>query len=70
MESDFIFLLFLILGINFELKTIPENSEMAIISRKILRKALKNSGKFLEMVWNTRNPNKILGAREKDYRAF
>jgi hypothetical protein len=40
-ESDFYFLFFLISEINFGLKIIPENPEIIIKSRKILRKLRK-----------------------------
>jgi hypothetical protein len=37
---------------------------------KYTPKAQKNSGKLLEMIWCVRNPNKVFGYQEKDYRAF
>jgi hypothetical protein len=40
-ESDFIFLFFLISEINLRLKIIPGNPEIIIKSRKILRKLRK-----------------------------
>jgi hypothetical protein len=67
--SPILFSFFLISEINFGLKIIPGNPEIIIKSRKILQKLRKNLGKLLEMIWNTRNPNKIFGAREKGFRA-
>ena len=37
---------------------------------KNTQKIPKNPGKFLEVVWDMRDPNKIFGAHEKDFRAF
>ena len=34
------------------------------------QKILKILGKFPDIDWDTRNPNKIFGAHEKDFRAF
>jgi hypothetical protein len=62
-----LYFLFLISEINFRLKIIPENPEIIIKSRKILR---KSSGKLLEIIWVMMNPNKIFGAHEKDFTAF
>jgi hypothetical protein len=58
------------LEINFELKTIPGNPEIVIKPRKILQKLRKIQEKLLEMIWDVRNPNKIFGSQEKDFRAF
>jgi hypothetical protein len=41
-DSDFLFLFFLISEINFGLKIIPRNPEIIIKSRKILQKLRKN----------------------------
>jgi hypothetical protein len=69
-ESNFIFPFFLISEINFGLKIISGNPEIIVKSRKILRKLRKESGKSLEKVWDVRNPNKIFGDQEKNFRAF
>jgi hypothetical protein len=69
-ESNFIFPFFLISEINFGLKIISGNPEIIVKSRKILRKLRKESGKSLEKIWDVRNPNKIFGDQEKNFRAF
>jgi hypothetical protein len=69
-ESCLFSLLFLISEINFTLKTISGNPEIVIKPQTNTPKAQKNSGKLLEMIWDVRNPNKIFGDQEKDFRAF
>jgi hypothetical protein len=58
------------LVIDFGLKTISEHPEIIIKSRKNTPKAQKSLEKLLEMIWNTRNLNIIIGSCEKYFRAF
>jgi hypothetical protein len=37
---------------------------------KNTQKITKILGKFLELDWSMKNPNKVFGAHEKDFRAF
>jgi hypothetical protein len=43
---------------------------MKNISRRIPKRIPKIPRKTLEIIWDTRNPNKLLGTHEKDFRAF
>jgi hypothetical protein len=51
-------------------RIIPKKSVNYFKARKILRKYQKISRKFLEIDWDTNNPNKVFGAHEKYFRAF
>jgi hypothetical protein len=68
--SLILFSFFLISEINFGLKIILGNHEIIVKSQKNSPKAQKNSRKSLEKIWDVRNPNKIFGDQEKDFRAF
>ena len=57
-------LLFLEL-INFVDKIILEKSRIIIEAAKNTPKALKIRGKFPEILWNMRNPNKVFGVHDK-----
>jgi hypothetical protein len=52
------------------MKTILEKSSNCFKAQKNTRKIPKIPGKYPETPWDTSNPNKILGAQEKDFRAF
>jgi hypothetical protein len=53
------------LNLIFNAKTIPENIEIVLKARKIL-KIPKISGKFPEAHWDMNNPNKVFGSHEKN----
>jgi hypothetical protein len=53
----------------FQRKKQFENSRKCLQGTKNTPKIPKISGKFLEIHWDTNNPNKIFGAHEKDFRA-
>jgi hypothetical protein len=61
--------LFVFFEINFNAKTIPDKLWKLFKGTKNTQKITKIPGKFPETHWDMKNPNKVFGAHEKDFRA-